>query len=91
MGHGSSKTRTWTIVIFALVCGAYLARAPWKVYREQRSHANELLAQAQTDEMQQTSLEKRDADLKSPIGREKLAREHGYLKQGESAVGADTP
>ncbi len=91
MGHGSSKTRTWMIVIFAAVMGAYLARAPWKVYREQRSHANELLAQAQTDEMQQTSLEKRDSDLKSPIGREKLAREHGYLKQGETPVGADTP
>ena len=79
------------IVIFAAVCGAYLARVPWQVYREQRSHANEALERAQTDEMQATSLVKRSQDLKSPIGREKLAREHGYLKQGETPVGAETP
>ena len=91
MGQGSSKTRTWMIVIFAVICGAYMAREPWKVYREQRSHANESLAQAETDEMQVTSLEKREADLKSPLGREKLAREHGYLKQGETPIGTETP
>ena len=91
MGQGSSKVRTWLLVGCAVLCGAYMARAPWRVYRQQHSHASELLAQAQTDEMQQTSLEKRDAELKSPIGREKLARQHGYVKQGETLIGTQGP
>ena len=83
MGHGRSNLRTWTIVAVAIASGAYLARAPWQVYRQQRSKANQAIAEAQTNDVLRVGLLKREADLRSPIGREKLAREHGYLAKGE--------
>jgi hypothetical protein len=91
MGHGSSKIRTWTIVALALVCGAYFAREPWQVYRQQRAKANDSIDVAETNDVQRVSLLKREADLKSPIGHEKVAREHGYVKKGETLLGTDTP
>ena len=83
MGHGSSKLKTWIVVIVAVACGAYLARMPCQVYRQQRSKANDAVAEAQVNDALRVSLEKREADLKSPVGREKSAREHGYLAKGE--------
>ena len=83
MGHGSSKMRTWMIVAVAVVCGAYFARAPWQMYRLQKAHANQAIAEAQVNDAQRVGLMKREADLKSPIGREKMARERGYLHKGE--------
>jgi len=83
MGHGRSNVRTWTMVAVAIACGAYLARAPWQMYRLQHAKANQAVAEAQTNDVLRVSLMKREADLKSPIGREKMAREHGYLAKGE--------
>ena len=85
MGHGRSALKTWIIVAAAVVCGAYLARTPWQVYRQQRAKANEAINEAQTNDVLRVGLMKREADLKSPVGREKVAREHGYLAKGETA------
>ena len=86
-----AKIQFWLVVLSAVVCGLYLARAPWQVYREQRTQANEAISDAQTNQMQRASLLKREAELKSPIGHEKLARERGYVKKGEVPLGSDTP
>jgi hypothetical protein len=92
MGHGSSKLRTWTVIAVAIACGAYFAREPWQVYRQQRAKANEAVAEAQLNDSLRVALLKREAQLKSPIGREKMARERGYLAKGETPYGpAATP
>jgi hypothetical protein len=93
MGHGRSKWKTLTLVAVAICFGAYFARMPWEVYRQQRAKANQSLAEAQVNDIQRISLMKREAELKSPIGREKIAREHGYLHTGEKPynVGSSTP
>lgn len=78
------------MVAVALACGAYFARAPWQVYRQQRAKANAAVAEAQANDAQRVSLLKRQADLKSPIGREKIARERGYLAKGEVPYGGST-
>jgi hypothetical protein len=83
MGHGRSKVITWTVVGVAIACGAYLARAPWQMYRVQRAKANAAVGDAQTNDALRVGLMKREADLRSPIGREKMARERGYLAKGE--------
>lgn len=92
MGHGSSKLKTWMIVIAAVAFGAYFARMPWQIYREQRSRANDAVAEAQVNETQRIGLLKRQAELKSRTGKEKIARERGYLAKGETPYAtASTP
>lgn len=86
-----SKTRTWLLVLCAVFCGAYLAREPWLVYREQRAKANDYIADAEKNEAQRSALIRKEADLKNPIGREKLAREHGYVRKGEIPLGNSAP
>jgi hypothetical protein len=79
------------IVGVAICCGAYFAREPWQVWRQQRAKANASIEQAETNDALHVGLLKRQAEMKSPIGREKMAREHGYVRQGETPVGTDTP
>jgi hypothetical protein len=79
------------IVIVAIGCGFYFAREPWRIYREQRAKANSAIAEAQANDRLHVSLVKNEAELRNPIGREKTAREHGYVKQGEVQINSDLP
>lgn len=79
------------IVVVALCCGAYLAREPWQIYREQKAKANSAVAEAQANDRLHVDLLKNEAELKNPIGREKMARDHGYVKKGEVQVNSDMP
>ena len=88
MGHGSSKIKIWMIVAAAVLCGASFARVPWQVYRQQRANANQAIAEAEHNDSLRVALVKRQAQLKSPIGREKSARERGYLAKGETPYGS---
>lgn len=81
----------WLLVLCAIFCGAWLAREPWRVYREQKAKANEAIGEAQLNEAQRTALVRKEADLKSPTGREKQARSRGYVMQGEVPLGSSTP
>ncbi len=71
------------IVVVAVSAGIALSRKPWQVYHEQRRAADEQLAEMHRSEKNLETLVRKDARVKTSIGREELAREAGYRKPGE--------
>ena len=69
--------------------GLYLSRGPWQTYRDQRAKADEATREMESAEHEKADLLKRRAEIETPMGREKLARERGYLKKGELPVNSE--
>ena len=87
----SKEARIFLNVLFvgaAIGTGLYLSRGPWQVYRSQRTKAERAQAQMRGAEREREELTKQSAYADSPAGREQIARDHGYMKQGEKRLEA---
>lgn len=73
----------------AVAAGVALGLKPWPVYKEQRQHADNYLRDAREAEKARVDLERQRTKYETPLGREELAREGGYLRKGESNVNLD--
>lgn len=75
-----------TAIVFGLVTGLVLSQKPWIEWRRQLAltkEAESIMKQAEKDRANEArELAKRD----SQIGREKIAREHGYRRPNEIPI-----
>lgn len=83
----SVKT-AWAIVgaAVAVGLGLYLSRGPWLMFWQQRSRASVAATELAKTEREKTSLMRERARLETPMGRQELAREQGYVKKGEESM-----
>lgn len=84
-------TRKWIfsvlLVLSAVGLGVYLSRKPWQVYAEQRASAEAARREMQAAERERADLLRQKAHVDSPMGKEELAREAGFVKPGETPLG----
>lgn len=83
------KRRTmWNLalVAVAIAAGLALSAKPWEAYAKQRASTDRQLAEMRRAEASRAELSRRKAQVESPVGRERLAREQGYRKPGELPV-----
>lgn len=88
------RSSTWKVVLLMLAAGLtgfYMAREPWIVYHEQQAKANEAKQEMANSEKDRADLIRQKADAESSAGREKAARERGYVNKGEKRMGPDGP
>jgi hypothetical protein len=74
------------VVVLAVGAGVYLSRKPWIVYREQQQKASSANQEMRDAEKSLLELQKQQADLDSPLGRETQARKIGMRKSGETTL-----
>ncbi len=81
------KAAVWGLVVIlaGVVTGAWMSQKPWKEMREQRAQAHAADQEMRRVESERNTLVREAARLDTPAGRERLARERGYRKPGESA------
>jgi hypothetical protein len=72
------------IVVAAVGTGLYLSRKPWIVYGEQMRSLEETRQEMREAESEHERLLKQEMELSSPLGKEKLWRNKGRLKKGET-------
>lgn len=87
----SSAMRIVLLVLCAAVTGGYLAYEPWRVYQKQKEQADQATAEMQRSEQEKGNLLREKMRLEGSVGREKLARERGFVKEGEVRLGPDGP
>jgi hypothetical protein len=88
------RSSTWKVVLLVLAAGLtgfYLAREPWIVYQAQQAKANEAKQDMAESELDRAGLIRNKADAESSAGREKAARERGYVNKGEKRMGPEGP
>jgi hypothetical protein len=88
------RSSTWKVVLLMLAAagtGFYLAREPWIVAHEQQVKANEAKEEMAESEKDRSDLIRQKAEAQSSAGREKLARESGYVNKGEVRMGPNGP
>ena len=85
----SYKARTWLLVLCAVACGAYLAREPFQVYKQQKAKATQSQMSAQQDLKKLSDLRQEEARFNSPLGREELARAQGFRRKDETPLGTN--
>ena len=66
--------------------GLYASRDVWRRYSDERREAERAKVEMHAAEVRKADLQKQRADLESEAGRERLARERGWLKPGESRL-----
>jgi hypothetical protein len=67
----------------AVLAGVALSLKPWQAYNQQRKIADQSASEMRSAEAHRAELLRKEAKAGSPIGREELAREQGYVKPGE--------
>lgn len=78
------KATYWIVfVLLAVAVGAYMGRGPWEQYHIERAHAAQAEADMKKAEKERAELVEQKSRFRSPAGREQLARENGYVKDGE--------
>jgi len=87
----SKEARVFWNVLFvgaAVGTGLYLSRGPWQMYRVQHAKAEQAQAQMRNAEKEREELTKESTYSDSPAGREQIARDHGYIREGEKKIEA---
>ena len=77
---------TVLVAVIGVGIGLYASRDMWLRYHEQRSEADQARAEMRAAEIRKADLQRQKADLESEAGRERLARERGWLKSGETRL-----
>ena len=81
------KAVYWFVfVLGAASVGAYFAREPWQDYQREKVLALEAEREMKKKEAERADLRKQNARVKSLAGREQLARDTGYLREGEKPL-----
>ena len=81
--------RIATFVILAIAAtffGAYLARDSWQEAKAENQKAVSAHQEMMKEESQRVLLIRQKSELESEAGREKVARDRGYMKPGETAL-----
>lgn len=81
--------RVLPTVIFAAIgvgLGLYASRGVWARVHDEKRQADEARAEMQAAELRKADLQRQKADLESEAGRERLARERGWTKPGETRL-----
>ena len=73
-------------VVAAVGTGVALSLKPWQVYTEQRSLANEKIAEMEKAEASRTLLMEKKVRMSNATGREEIARNYGYVRAGEQPL-----
>jgi hypothetical protein len=76
-------------LLAGVVLGVLLSIQPWRVYFDQRKLADERIQQMKTAEASRVRLLERKSRMESASGREQIARDYGYKRQGEQPI--ETP
>jgi len=77
---------SFVFILSAVGLGVYLSREPWQVYAEQRANADAKKREMQQAEKDRADLLKQKTHIDSPMGKEELAREAGFIKPGETPL-----
>jgi hypothetical protein len=79
----------WNIgfVAAAVATGLALSYRPWSVWRDQRIKADQHIEEMRQAEKSREELIRKRARIETPLGKEEIAREQGYLKPGEQPTG----
>ncbi|MFM9872819.1 MAG: septum formation initiator family protein [Fimbriimonadaceae bacterium] len=79
-----------TIILFtialAVATGAFLSRSSWQSLKTQRAEYTNQIKESRKIDAERTELLKKTADIQSPFGKEKRARELGYRKPYEKPL-----
>ena len=83
------RTSIWnlTFVLAAAATGLALSYRPWSVWRDHRAKADQHVQEMRDAERSREELIRQRARMETPLGKEEMAREQGYLKPGETPVG----
>lgn len=82
------KAIYWIVfVIAAASVGTYFAREPWDAFQREQELVREAEEEMRTAETERADLMKQNAKVRSPAGREKLARDIGYVRDDEEPIG----
>lgn len=71
------------LICGALVTGGLLSRHPWDVYRSQQQQVRQKHREMQEIEQRREDLLREEAEVRSSVGRERLARKAGFVNPGE--------
>ncbi len=74
------------MVTLAVGIGIYCSRDVWRRYASERRQADQATAEMRIAEIHKAELQREKADLESAAGRERLARERGWKKPGETPL-----
>jgi hypothetical protein len=77
---------TIVLVTMALGAGFALGKKPWDVYMQQQQDAREKRQEMLESEANRAKLLQMEAEVRSSVGRERLARKAGFVKPGETPV-----
>lgn len=77
--------KTWTVAVAvaAVAAGLALSYKPWTVYHQQRVKTDHNIKEMQQAESSREELIREKNRIEPSLGRERLARDQGYLKPGE--------
>ncbi|HEY0867259.1 MAG TPA: hypothetical protein VGE01_07770 [Fimbriimonas sp.] len=74
---------TTVLVVAAVSTGLALSRKPWDIYQKQKQAAVEQRQEMVESEARRAELLRQEAEVRSSVGRERLARKAGFVKPGE--------
>lgn len=74
----------WVLAAAGIAIG--LSLKPWQLYREQAEGAEKSKAAMRKAEAEQAELLEEQSHVESPAGRERLARERGYVRPNERPI-----
>ena len=77
---------TSLVILVAVATGYALSRTPWNDYSEQKKITREAELDMKKAELERAELVRRQTQLETPSGREKIAREAGYRRSNEVPV-----
>lgn len=80
------KSTSFAVLLLAVGTGLALSLKPWQVYNAQRKKSEEAERRADAAQAERVELSRQKALLDSPSGKERIARERGYVKPGETPL-----
>lgn len=85
--------RRWVVVLLGVLAAAvvvgWLNQDLWKTWRVVKSEEQQRREELRAAEKEHAKTLEEDTRARSPIGREEMAREQGYIRKGETILGAD--
>ena len=77
---------TVLVAVVGVGLGLYASRDVWRRYHDERRDADQARTEMRAAELRKADLQRQKADLESEAGRERLARERGWIKPGETRL-----
>jgi len=85
--------RRWIVVLLGVLAAAavvgWLNQDLWNTWRVVKSEEQQRREELRAAEKEHAKTLEEDTRARSPIGREEMARERGYIRKGEAPLGVD--